>query len=147
MVDSALEWLAVYLLLVVGVLLILIALLALRRRLLERRGAFDLSLRMGRSLLGGGWIFGLGRYRGDRIEWFRMFSLSPRPKRIFIRRRLSVQRRRPLEETETYDVPVGHVVLVCRDGDEPLEMSMTEEAVTGLLAWLEAAPPGENLVA
>ena len=29
---------------------------------------------------GRGWLLGLGRYSGDALEWFRIFSLSPRPR-------------------------------------------------------------------
>ena len=34
---------------------------------------------------GRGWLLGIGRYSGDQLEWFRIFSLSPRPKRSWPR--------------------------------------------------------------
>ena len=34
---------------------------------------------------GRGWLLGLGRYSGETLEWFRIFSLSPRPKRAWER--------------------------------------------------------------
>jgi hypothetical protein len=29
--------------------------------------------------------------------------------------------------------------------DGPVELAMTDQALTGLLAWIEAAPPGSHL--
>jgi hypothetical protein len=55
-------------------------------------------------------------------------------------------RRRPSPQ-EAYDLPVGHVVMSCQVGGRELEISMSEAAETAFLAWLEAAPPGEHLVA
>lgn len=44
-------------------------------------------------------------------------------------------------------MPAGHVVLVWEVNGERIEVSMTEAASMAFLAWLEAAPPGEHLVA
>ena len=69
----------------VGVLLVLVLLygvaLVVRRRLLSRHGGtFELSYRVRSERAGRGWLLGLGRYSGESLEWFRIFSLSPRPK-------------------------------------------------------------------
>lgn len=75
---------------------------AVRRRLIQRLGGtFDCSYRLkmpaDASILpdldengqptsapvpvtdGKGWVFGIGRYSGDHIEWFRVFSYAPAP--------------------------------------------------------------------
>ena len=58
--------------------------LVVRRRLLSRHGGtFELSYRVRSEKAGRGWLLGLGRYSGDDLEWFRIFSLSPRPKRVW----------------------------------------------------------------
>ena len=63
--------------------LLALALLALRRRLLTRRGGtFDCSLRLREAPHGKGWVLGVGRYNGDDLEWYRVFSYSPRPRRV-----------------------------------------------------------------
>src|SRR4051812_39239724 len=65
-----------------ALLLVVVAyglLLVVRRRVLSRHGGtFELSVRVRSSQAGRGWVLGLGRYRDDRLEWFRIFSPSPR---------------------------------------------------------------------
>lgn len=56
----------------------------LRRRLIQRSGGtFDCSLRLAdvkeELPSGKGWIYGVARYSGDSIEWFRVFSYAPDP--------------------------------------------------------------------
>jgi hypothetical protein len=144
---GVLEWVAV----VVAVLALAIVLalggLFLRRRVLQREGGFDMCLRVGRTAWGGSWVFGVGRYRGDDVEWFRTFSYGARPKWSSRRAVLDVVDRRTPDPEEAYDLPSGHIVLVCKVGDRSLEISMSEAASMAFLAWLEAAPPGEHLVA
>lgn len=56
----------------------------LRRRLIQRSGGtFDCSLRWNvpekTDYSGKGWVYGVARYSGDRIMWFRVFSYAPAP--------------------------------------------------------------------
>ena len=37
------------------------------------------------------------------------------------------------------------VVLLCSHRDVRLELAMSDDALTGFLAWLEAAPPGQRV--
>lgn len=121
--------------------------LYLRRSVLQRDGGFDMCMRVGsQDGWAGGWIFGIGRYRDDRLEWFRTFSFFPRPKRSFRRGELAVSGRRDPDSEEDFELPAGHVVLGCAVGPNTVEVSMTEPASTAFLAWLEAAPPGGHLV-
>ena len=75
------------------VLLVLLygLLLVVRRRVLSRHGGtFELSHRLRPDdEPGRGWLLGLGRYSGDELEWFRVFTLAPRPKRSWNRAGLS----------------------------------------------------------
>ena len=60
--------------------------LVIRRRVLSRHGGtFEMSYRVRSEKAGRGWLLGLGRYSGDDLEWFRFFSLSPLPKRVWRR--------------------------------------------------------------
>ncbi|AYY15626.1 DUF2550 family protein [Actinobacteria bacterium YIM 96077] len=121
--------------------------LYLRRRVLQREGGFDMCMRVGSEHgWAGGWVFGIGRYRGEYLEWFRTFSFAPRPKRSFERSELVVSNRRTPDAEEDFELPAGHVVLSCAVGATSVEMSMTDAASTAFLAWLEAAPPGGHLV-
>ena len=96
------------------------------------------------SIPGRGWLLGIGRYSGQSLEWFRIFSLSPRPKRVWARDLLEYAGRRApagAEEMSLYD---GHVVASCRYDGEPLEIAMSEASLTGFQSWLESGPPGTD---
>jgi hypothetical protein len=94
---------------------------------------------------GKGWVFGIGRYNNDSVEWFRVFSYAPRPRRVLQRSRIEVLHRRTPEGQEELALLSGAVVLTCLHAGEPLELAMSEDALTGFLAWLEAAPPGQRV--
>jgi hypothetical protein len=127
--------------------LVLVAVyLIVRRRLLARSGAtFELSNRARATRPGRGWVLGIGRYRGDALEWFRLFSVSPRPAQSYLRSDLAVVGKRPVQGVEELELYDDAIVVECRYHDAAVELAMTESALTGLLAWLEAAPPGRNL--
>ncbi|MEY9967714.1 hypothetical protein ABIA33_005793 [Streptacidiphilus sp. MAP12-16] len=148
---------------------------ALRRRLIQRPGGtFDCSarLRMPDLLLpapdavpdvdaplpsgsapgpavtdngGKGWVFGIARYNHDSVEWFRVFSYAPRARRVLQRSRIEVLHRRTPQGQEELALLSGAVVLTCLHAGEPVELAMSEDALTGFLAWLEAAPPGQRV--
>jgi hypothetical protein len=127
----------------VVVALLGLVLLALRRRLITRRGGtFDCSLRFGAGAHGKGWVLGVGRYAGDALEWYRVFSYSTRPRRVFSRGQLQVVDRREPTGIEAFSLLAGAVVLTCRDDSGPVELGMSPEASTGFLSWVESAPPG-----
>ncbi len=126
-------------------LLLGIVLIALRRRVVQRGGSFDCSLRLKQKRFGQGWVLGVARYTGDQLEWFRVFSLSLRPRRVLPRAGLKIVGRREPAYPETLAIMTGHVILELTEGKNPLELAMSQEAVTGLVAWLEAGPPGRNV--
>jgi hypothetical protein len=135
---------------VVAVLVVLcVALLigfVLRRRWLGRGvGAFDCSLRTSTGAHGKGWALGVARYQADRIEWFRVFSVSTRPKQVLPRAHLMVQERRVPKGPEAFSVMAGFVIVRCRRGSGFVELAMSEQSYTGFASWLEAAPPGQNV--
>ena len=126
-------------------LLVLVAGLLRRIGLQRLAGTIELSLRLKRPGHGRGWVHGVGRFAGDELLWFRVFSLSPRPRRRYSRRELEVLRRRDPSGDELKALQEGAVVMECRTGDRPVELAMSGSAVTGFLAWLEARPPGATL--
>jgi hypothetical protein len=132
-----------------GVLLLLVLVyglgLVIRRRWISRHGGtFEFSVRVRSGRAGRGWILGVGRYSGDDLEWFRIFSLSPRPKLTFGRDELEYVGRRDPGGVESYSLYSGHVIVTCTTPKGPLQVAMSPEALTGFLAWLEAAPPGQR---
>src|SRR5262245_37164672 len=128
--------------------LVLVAVyLVVRRRLLARYGGtFDLSVRVRSQRPGRGWVLGVGRYNNDALEWFRIFSLSLRPAQTYRRNSLEVGQRRSAQGAEEYALYDDAIVVECFYADQSVELAMTEAALTGLLAWLEAAPPGRGLL-
>ncbi|MBD0293242.1 MAG: DUF2550 domain-containing protein [Jiangellaceae bacterium] len=143
---SVLEWAALVIAAAAAMIVLGVSALFLRRSVLQRDGGFDMCLRVGRHGFGNGWVFGIGRYRGDALEWFRTFSFGGRPNRSLRRAELGVVERRTPDGEESAELPSGHLVLTCRVGDRSLDVSMSDRASTAFLAWLEAAPPGGHLV-
>lgn len=128
--------------LVALVLLYGIGLVVRRRGLSRNGGTFELSVRTRSERAGHGWVLGLGRYSGERLEWFRIFSLSPRPKRTWFRSELEYASRRPPVGQESVSLYAGHVVVECSTADGTVELALSPSSLMGLQAWLEAAPPG-----
>ena len=130
-----------------------------RRRLIQRPGGtFDCSLRLTpddpadttdadgtADPAGKGWVYGVARYSGDRIEWFRVFSYAFRPRRVLDRPAIEVRGRRDPEGAEELALLSDAVVLSCAHRGTHLELAMSDDALTGFLAWLEAAPPGQRV--
>ncbi|ARP72378.1 DUF2550 domain-containing protein [Streptomyces pluripotens] len=135
---------------VVALVVVGLFLFGLRRRLIQRSGGtFDCSLRWDvaeRPDAGGkGWSYGVARYNGDRVEWYRVFSYALRPRRVLERDRIEVAGRRLPEGEEELALLSDAVIITCTHRGARLELAMSEDALTGFLAWLEAAPPGQRV--
>ncbi|KQY54514.1 MULTISPECIES: DUF2550 domain-containing protein [unclassified Nocardioides] len=133
----------------VGIILVLVVVygvaLVVRRRALSRNGGtFELSHRARSEQTGRGWVLGLGRYSGERLEWFRIFSLSPRPRSSWLRTDLVYAGRRDAEGTEQMSLYAEHVIVVVESEGGPIEFAMSPSSLMGFQSWLEAAPPGAD---
>ena len=121
--------------------------LVVRRRVLSRNGGtFELSYRVRTEKAGRGWLLGIGRYSGDRLEWFRIFSLWPRPKHYWRRSELSYAGQREPEGVERMSLFGDHVVVTCSSPRGDIELAMSPSSLMGFQAWLEAAPPGTQMI-
>jgi hypothetical protein len=139
------QWLADSAGLILLVLLFLVAALVLRRRLISRHdGTFELSVRDGSLPEGRGWVLGLGRYREDSLEWYRIFSPLPVPKRSWRRSDLNLVSQRVPRKAEEFALYAGSVVVVCTTPRGETELAMSRSSLTGLQSWLEAGPPGTS---
>ena len=124
---------------IIGAVLLVLCLVLLgfvvRRHLLVRRGGtVEMSWRRGH------WTFGIGRYERDRLEWFRTFSLSPRPRYALMRGSVQVSSRRIPRGAEALSLVPEAIVLECSTRDGFVEVALPSAAVVGFLAWLEANP-------
>src|ERR1700730_12718953 len=131
------------------ILLVLFGLAAVyfRRQFISRRGGtIDMNLRLSTFVPGRGWSAGLGRFVGEQLRWYRMFSFGFRPRRILRRSGLRVSDRRIPEGPERLAMSDGWIIVRCigRDGSSSVEveLAMAESALTGFLSWIESAPPG-----
>ena len=129
------------------IILILAAVgIAARRFLLERGGGtVECGLRRGPN---GPWRLGVASYQREELNWFGALGLTMRPDVVFPRRDLTVVSRRLPTEAEAASLGPGMVVVECRVGEDTggiIELALGEEALTGLLSWLEAAPPGSHM--
>jgi hypothetical protein len=125
------------------VLLVLAAAgIAVRRFLLERGGA---SVECGLRRPGGLWRLGLASFQLDEFYWYRVFGFSMRAEQAFPRRDLTVVAHRPPTAEEVTILGPGRIVAECQlGGSGTLDLALAESALTGLLVWLESAPPGSH---
>ncbi len=132
----------------VGLLILLVlyglGLVVRRRTISHNGGAFELSLRPSGSAQDRGWTLGLGRYSGDHLEYFRIFSLALRPQQSWARHDLSYSQQREPSEAEAAALYRDQVIVDCRARDDQFQLAMGRESLMGLQSWLEARPPGAD---
>ncbi|MDR1768891.1 MAG: DUF2550 domain-containing protein [Propionibacteriaceae bacterium] len=147
------EWLLpaaeVFAALLVAVIVLPLVWLFFRRRWLARRGGtFDCCLRVFDASRDEeepltGWVLGVARYSGERLEWFRTFSLSFRPRKVFDRNTVHAVEHRDPAPDELGLLAGQEVVVLERVDKRAWELAMAPDSLTGLLSWLEASPPSE----
>ncbi len=125
--------LACWILLALVLPLLLGALILAARRVAIRRpgGAVRCSM-----MLDGGarWRHGVVAYRSGQLFCYRSASLRPRPEAVFDRQGLKVAERQML------DAGISVVRFETGQPGQVLWLEMSTDALTGLLAWVEAAP-------
>ncbi|MDR1265091.1 MAG: DUF2550 domain-containing protein [Propionibacteriaceae bacterium] len=136
----------VLILLVLAVFGGLVYLVWRRRRLCASRGAFECYNRRVGAREAARWQHGVVRYQGDAVVWFPLLAFAFKPRHVIPRLRVKIgQRRRPtlIERAQLFE---GQCIVPIQPGDggEACDWAMTEGAADGLLAWAEAAPPGEG---
>jgi hypothetical protein len=147
---------------VLALLVIAAALLASRRYLLERSGG-TVECAVRQPAESGAWRLGVLSYQNDALNWYGAIGVLLRPEHVYSRRALSVVSRRPALPSETVALGADRIVvelatgagatgagagrpgLPADEGAERVELAMTEQALTGFLAWIEAGPPGSHL--
>jgi hypothetical protein len=144
-------WLQVVLSLVllISLFALTLVLLAARRRWLDRfGGAFECSVRLRVTTPGAGYVLGVARYSEGTLEWFRFFSFSLRPRMVFRRGTFDVLDTREPTPVEALALNTDQRIVLIESVEVPSpagwewELAMSPDSLTGLLSWLEAAPPG-----
>lgn len=141
-----LEALEVVVALVVLAILPLVGIFVRRRWLDAKGGVFDCDLRSDTSVPGAGWLSGVARYQGESLEWYRTFSISLRPRAVLRRDTTTVIGRRAPDDSEAVMLLNDQQVVRLEsrlDGvPRTWELAMSDGSATGLMSWLESAPPG-----
>jgi hypothetical protein len=99
----------------------------------RRVGSFSCALHRGPR-----WVPGVAHYGARSLYWWRLWSLAPRPERVWPRGTFAVLERHAVDGSQGLD---GPLLVRCRVGAQEVELVMSPEAYAGLTSWLEAAPP------
>lgn len=89
----------------------------------------------------GRWLYGIGRYAGAQLRWYRSLGLGTRPSRVLWRAQLQVVGHRAPGPDESRALPAGAVIVDCRVGAEELVLALGQGAFTGFISWIEASSP------
>lgn len=122
---------------VFALLIFALCLSGVRRFNLRRAlGTVDASI----CTAGKGWQMGVCRYQDNDLEWFKLLSLSVRPKYTFRRSSLELVGRRQPTEAELVKVQPDSVIVELHYEGQDVLLAMKFDAYTGLSSWLEAGP-------
>ncbi len=133
--------------LIAGVVLSLlyVAAKAVRRAAIRRPGgSVECSLRRSSD---NRWRRGVAAYRTDQLFWFSTCGVGLRPDAAFDRHQMQLVARHDIDTTEMTKPPDALTQLVVvrfetGAGADPVWMALSRDALTGLLAWIEAGPHG-----
>jgi hypothetical protein len=112
------------------------AILARQRHMLRSTGAVPLAMQRGHR-----WLYGVGRYNGSELRFYRALGVGTRPSRVLRRGGVEVLGRREPSDSERGSLPSTVVVFECRVEDETVAFAIGESAFTGFVSWLESSAP------
>jgi hypothetical protein len=112
--------------------------LARQRFMLRAPGAIPVALLPGSATR---WQYGVGRFAGGELRWYRSLGLGTRPNRVLQRRDVTVLSHRKPVPAETQSLPASAIVVECRDHGAALSIALGESAYTGFVSWLESSAP------
>lgn len=136
----------VWILLAACVIVALVVAFVAGRRFLLERGGGTVECGLRRPAGSGSWRLGVASYQRDELHWYGALGVLPRPGMSLSRRSLEIVSRREPQPSEARVLGPERVVIeLTADPAERVEIALTEQALTGFLAWLEASPPGSHL--
>jgi len=114
-----------------------VIILARQRFMLRAPGAVPVAMRV----RGARWQYGVARYVGVELHWFRSLGLGTRPNQVLVRGRVTVLGHRSPDDSERSVLPASVVVVTCVVAGRELALALGESAYTGFVSWLEASAP------
>ncbi|WP_375479606.1 DUF2550 domain-containing protein [uncultured Jatrophihabitans sp.] len=120
----------------IALVLVMIAVLARQRQMLRTTGAVPLAVQRNNR-----WLYGIGRYDGAELRWYRALGVGTRPSRVLRRGHVELLDRRGITDAERGSLPASVVVVKCRADGETFQLAIGESAFTGFVSWLESSAP------
>jgi Protein of unknown function (DUF2550) len=120
----------------VVIVLLSAAILARQRYMLRTTGAVPLAMQRGNR-----WLYGIGRYQGGELRFYRALGVGTHPTRVLRRGHVEVLGRRAPLEAERKSLPSTIVVVECRADGDTVAFAIGESAFTGFVSWLESSAP------
>jgi hypothetical protein len=121
-----------------GLLVVLFAAVIARQRYMLRvAGGVPVAVRV----RGNRWVYGIARYAGGELRWYRGIGVGTKPTSVLNREQLSVLTHRAPVPAELPSLPATSIVVECRYGDTTAVFGFSEGAYTGFISWLEASAP------
>jgi Protein of unknown function (DUF2550) len=120
----------------VVIVVLFAGILARQRYMLRTTGAVPLAMQRGNR-----WLYGIGRYRGSELRFYRALGVGTHPTRVLRRGQVQVLGRRAPLESERGSLPSTAVVIECRADGETVAFAIGESAFTGFVSWLESSAP------
>jgi hypothetical protein len=121
----------------VVVLVVCGLILARQRYMLRATGGIPLAVRS----TGNRWLYGIARYIGGELRWYRSLGLGTRPTRVFQRSELRIVGHRAPSEDETRSLPTTAVIVDCQVRSGDVVIALSEGAFTGFVSWIESSAP------
>jgi hypothetical protein len=112
------------------------AILARQRQMLRATGAVPMAMQRGTR-----WLYGVGRYIGSELRFYRALGVGTRPSRVLRQGHVEVVGRRSPHDSERSSLPATVVVVECRTDGETVAFALGESAFTGFVSWLESSAP------
>src|SRR3954467_1667654 len=110
--------------------------LARQRYMLRATGTVPLAMQRGSR-----WLYGVGRYDGGELRFYRALGWGTRPTRVLRQGHVEVLGRRGPRDTERKTLPPTAVVVECRVDGETFAFAIGESAYTGFVSRLESSAP------
>ena len=127
---------------VIGLVVVLLALVVLslliarQRFMLRSDGGIAVAVRRGTR-----WQYGVARYVGDDLQWFRVLGIGTRPTRSLRRGDLRVLSSHAPMANDQAALPPTAVIVDVVDSVGPITLGLAESAYTGFVSWLESSAP------
>lgn len=112
------------------------AILARQRYMLRTTGAVPLAMQRGAR-----WLYGIGRYEGGELRFYRALGWGTRASRVLRRGQVEVLGRRAPTAAELRSLPANAVIVQCRTDGDTFAFAIGDSAYTGFVSWLESSAP------